>query len=231
MLADFLSHLEEVRRRLLIILAALTLAAAAGFFFADPLLTFLLRPLKDIEAAGLVFHKPHEAFMIHVQVAMLAGFLFSSPVIFLQAWRFAAPGLYAHEKKAATAVALWSVLLFAVGIAFAYAVAIPWGLRFLLGFQNADLRPLITAGDYFSFLTGMFAAFGLLFDFPVFILGAVRLGLVTPAQLAGSRRIVIVIIFILAAVLTPSPDPVSQILLALPLLLLFEGALWLSNRK
>ena len=231
MLSDFLSHLEEFRRRLFIILAAFALAAAAGFFYSGPLLSFLLYPIRDFYAQGLVFHKPQEAFLIHVQVALMAGVFFSSPVFFIQVWRFAVPGLYAHERKTGAALALWSIALFTAGILFAYAVAVPWGLNFLLGFQSPSLRPLITAAEYFSFLTGMFLAFGILFVFPVFIVGAVRLGVVTPERLARSRRLVVLIIFIAAAILTPSPDPASQILLALPLLALFEGALWFSRRE
>ncbi len=230
MFANFLSHLEEVRRRIFITLAVFGLAFIGGFFFAEPLLTFLLQPLKTFYTEGLVFQKPHEAFLIHVQVAIMAAIFFSSPVIFIQIWQFAAPGLYAHEKKTALTLTLWSIGLFAAGVLFAYTAAIPCGLQFLLSFQSPNLKPLITAEEYFSFLIGMFAAFGVMFDFPVFIIGAVRLGLVSSQTLAKSRRIIILIIFIAAAILTPSPDPASQILLALPLLLLFEGALWFSRR-
>lgn len=228
--SHFISHLEELRGRLLFTLAVFLLALAAGFFFAEPLITFLLRPLENVSPGGLVFHKPHEAFLIHVQTAVLFGLFAAIPVFLLQMWRFAAPGLYGHEKKIAVLIAGASVLLFGCGIAFAYGVAAPWGLKFLLDFQGPSLRPLLSAQDYFSFLGGMFAAFGLLFVFPVLVVGAVRLGVVTPEALARARRVIVVVILTAAAVLTPSPDPATQLLLALPLFLLFEAALWVSKR-
>ncbi len=228
--ANFISHLEELRLRLIVTLAVFLCALIAGFIFADPLIAWLMRPLEAASPAGLVFHKPHEAFLIHVQAAAMLAVLTAIPVFMVQAWQFAAPGLYAHEKKTGIFVSAASAGLFIAGILFAYYAAAPWGLKFLLGFQSADLRPLLSAQDYFSFLGGLFAAFGLLFVFPVLIVGAVRLGIVSPEVLARSRRVAVLVIFVVAAILTPSPDPASQILLALPLLLLFEGSLWFSRR-
>jgi sec-independent protein translocase protein TatC len=161
---------------------------------------------------------------------MMAGAVVAIPVLIVQGWQFAAPGLYKNEKKTAVVVSTVSAVLFLVGILFAYYAAAPWGLKFLLSFQGAELKPLLSAQEYFSFLAGMFAAFGLLFVFPVLIVGAAKLGIVSPEVLARSRRLAVVIIFVVAAVLTPSPDPVSQVLLAVPLLLLYEGSLWFSRR-
>lgn len=228
--SHIVSHLEELRVRLLVTLAVFGVALIIGFVFSESVIHWLMRPIQGIASGGLVFFKPHEAFLIHAQVAMMTGAVVAIPVLMVQGWHFAAPGLYAHEKKTAALVSVISVGLFLAGVLFAYYAATPWGLKFLLGFQGPDLKPLLSAQEYFSFLAGMFAAFGLLFVFPVLIVGAVKLGVISPAVLARSRRMAVLIIFIVAAVLTPSPDPVSQILLAVPLLLLYEGSLWFSRQ-
>lgn len=228
--SHFIAHLEELRTRLIVTLGVFAAALIAGFFFSAPIIDWLTRPLESIMPGGLVFFKPHEAFMIHAQVAMMTGAVAAIPVLIVQGWHFAAPGLYQHEKKIAVTISIISASLFLVGVFFAYYLAAPWGLKFLLSFQGPELRPLLSAQEYFSFLAGMFAAFGLIFIFPVLIVGAVKLGLVSPAVLARSRRGAVVLILIVAAILTPSPDPASQILLAVPLLLLYEGSLWFSRR-
>ncbi len=219
---DFLSHLEELRRRFLIALAAFFIAAAGSYFFSASILDFLTRPLDSFKEVQLIFQKPYEAFLIHLKAAALGGALLSSPVLFAQAWLFVAPGLYEKEKKLIFPLIIISAALFLTGAGFAYTAAIPLGLRFLLSFQTEKIQPMLGIDPYFSFLTGMILACGILFDFPVFIIGLVKLRVVKAAALAASRKIVIVFIFIAAAVMTPSPDPLSQILLAAPLLVLFE---------
>jgi len=228
--SHFISHLEELRTRMLAALMVFCAALIAGFIFSEPIIHWLMKPIEAVMPGGLVFFKPHEAFLIHAQVAMMTGAVAAVPVLMVQGWQFAAPGLYPHEKKTAAGVSVFSVTLFLAGVLFAYYAAAPWGLKFLLGFQGPDLRPFLSAQEYFSFLAGMFTAFGLLFVFPVLIVGAVKLRILSPEVLARSRRIAVLVIFIVAAVLTPSPDPVSQILLAVPLLLLYEGSLWFSRR-
>ena len=225
MLEDFLSHLEELRRRLVICLLFFSLAAVVCYFFSHSIIDLLTRPLHRLENIQLFFQKPYEAFFVHLKVAALGGFLISSPVLFTQAWFFVAPGLYEKEKKIFLPLIVISVSLFLIGAFFAYQFVIPWGLYFLLSFQTETLKPLLGVGPYFSFLIGMILGFGILFDFPVILIGVVRLGLVRTSTLAQARRVVIVLIFIAAAVLTPSPDPISQILLALPLMILFEVSL------
>lgn len=222
---DFLSHLEELRKRSLISLAVFLAAALGSYFFSTALLDFLTRPLDLFKEVQLIFLKPYEAFWVHLKVALLGGVILSSPVLFTQAWLFVAPGLYAEEKKIVLPLILISVALFLIGACFAYTVVVPWGLRFLLSFQTEKIQPMLGIGPYFSFLTGMILACGILFDFPVFVVGLVKLGVIKAAALAASRKIVIVFIFIAAAMLTPSPDPVSQLFLAAPLLVLFEISL------
>ena len=229
MASDFLSHLEELRRRLITILIVFSAAAALCYFFSHPLLDLLTAPLRRYGDVRLYFQKPYEAFLTHLKVAALGGFVLSSPVIFAQAWLFVAPGLYEKEKKVFLPVLFISIFLFLTGVLFAYFVIIPWGLAFLLSFQTESLRPLLGIEPYFSFLNGMILAFGVFFDFPVVLVGLVRLGVVRTQTLARARRSMIVFIFIAAAVLTPSPDPLSQILLAVPMVGLFEISLWVAS--
>lgn len=228
---DFLPHLEELRKRIITCLLALSAASVVCYFFSKPILDFLIWPLRQYSSEPLVFQKPYEAFLIHIKVALFSGLILSSPIIFGQLWHFLAPGLYEKEKKLFLPVVIISAALFVIGVLFGHFLVMPWGLRFMLDFQTASLKPLISAGSYFSFLIGMLLAFGVLFDFPVIIVGLVELGVVKTAALRESRRAIVVIIFIVAAVLTPSPDPISQCLLAFPLWGLFEISLAVAAQR
>lgn len=225
---DFISHLEELRRRLLFCLIIFGILAITAYFFSHQILDFLIEPLRRHQETALYFHKPYEAFATHLKAAGLTAVVLASPVLVTQLWLFIAPGLYAKEKQILFSLIVATALLFLVGILFAYSVVIPWGLHFLLAFQTDALKPLLGVGAYFSFLTGMMIAFGLLFDFPIVLLGLVRLGVIQTEVLKKSRKIAIVLIFIAAAILTPSPDPISQLFLAVPLLGLFEISLFLA---
>jgi sec-independent protein translocase protein TatC len=234
--SDFAPHAEEFRKRLLISLSVFLAASVLAYFFSHAILEFLTRPLRESPySAELIFQKPYEAFVIHLKVSAFAGFIISLPVLLTQLWLFAAPGLYEKEKKVFLPIIFISIALFWAGVLFAYYLAVPWALQFMLGFQTETLRPMLAVGPYFAFLTGVAVAFGVLFDFPVFMVGLVELGLVKTKTLAASRRLIVVVIFITAAVLTPSPDPLSQLLLALPLLVLFEISLrvaaWRENAQ
>lgn len=227
---DFVSHLEELRRRLILWILSFCLAAIVSYFFSHQILDILIQPLRQMDkSTELFFQKPYEAFLIHIKVAALAGAIFSSPVFFSQMWLFVSPGLYENEKKFILPLIFISVLLFLIGILFAYTMVIPWGLGFFLSFQTETLKPMINVNSYFSFLNGMLFAFGLLFDFPVLVTGLSALGIIHTSTLRSARKPIIVIIFVLAAVLTPSPDPVSQLMLAIPLVFLFEISVLISR--
>jgi len=223
--SGFLSHLEELRKRIIVSFLCFFAASVAAYFFSGTILDFLITPLARFQNSQLYFQKPYEAFLTHIKVAAFAGFVFSLPVLITQGWLFVSPGLFGHEKIIAALLSLICLFLFLVGAGFAYWVVVPWGIHFLLEFQTESLKPLLGIGPYLSFLTGMIVAFGLLFDFPVVLIGLVRLGATNTNVLAKGRKIVIVVIFITAAILTPSPDPISQLLLAVPLILLFELSL------
>ncbi len=225
---DFVSHLEEFRRRLITCLIIFAAATFAAYFFARPILDWLTWPLRQYGVTNLYFQKPHEAFFIYMKTAGFTGLFFSLPFLFYQLWCFVSPGLYDNEKKFILPLVLISTALFLCGALFGYYFVIPVGLGFLLSFQTESLKPILDVAAYFSFLTGMLLAFGVLFDFPVVVIGLVRLGVVKTAGLKKARRLVIVLIFAAAAILTPSPDPVSQLLLAFPLVFLFEISLWIA---
>ena len=229
---DFIPHFNELRRRLLLCFAVFLAASIVSYFYSHAIFDFLTQPLRQTtHPAQLFFQKPYEAFLIRIKVAAFSGFLAAAPVILSQLWFFIAPGLYEKEKRVFIPVILISIVLFWAGVIFCDVFVIPWGLGFMLAFQTDTLKPMLAVGPYFSFLIGMMISFGVLFDFPVFLVGIVELGLVQTKTLAKSRRPIIVVIFIVAAILTPSPDPVSQILLAAPLLLLFEISLWIAARR
>lgn len=226
---EWVEHLEEMRRRLIVILGALAAASALSFFFSDPLFRLLTGPIRAFEEK-LYFLSPYEAFLVKLKISLFSGLVLSSPITFLEIWLFVAPGLYDREKKAVLFATLWTAVCFVVGIGFAFLLVAPFALRFFLGFQTPELVPLLAVGEYISFLTALMLAFGIAFVAPVFLLVLVKLGLVDSRSLARHRRLMIVLVFIVAALLTPSTDILSQILLALPLIVLFEISLVAARR-
>ncbi|MEO0688882.1 MAG: twin-arginine translocase subunit TatC [Pseudomonadota bacterium] len=233
--APLLDHLIELRTRLLRSIIALILAFAVCLYFADPILGFLVQPLRDAFPDGegqLIFTKLPEVFFVELKVALFAGFMVSFPVIANQLWAFVAPGLYANEKKAFLPFLIATPILFIGGAALAYYVVMPTAFLFFLGYGGQtgglDIKALPAAGDYLNLVMQFILAFGLTFLLPVLLMLLHRAGIVTREQLAGARRYVIVGVVALAAIVTP-PDPGSQVILAVPLLVLFEGSLLLMR--
>ncbi len=229
--APLLDHLIELRTRLLRSVVALALGFAICLYFADPILGFLIQPLKAAFPEGegqLIFTKLYEVFFVELKVALFAGFFVSFPIIANQLWAFVAPGLYAQEKKAFLPFLIATPVLFVAGAALAYYVVMPTAFAWFLGFGGEagglKIEALPTAGDYLGLVMQFILAFGMSFLLPVLLLLLNRAGIVTRIQLSEARRYVIVGIVALAAIVTP-PDPGSQLILAVPLLLLFEGSL------
>lgn len=229
--APLLDHLIELRGRLVRCVVALAVGFAIGLYFADDVYGFLVRPLEAAFPPGegrLIYTKLYEAFFVELKVALFAGFCLTFPIIANQLWAFVAPGLYAREKKAFLPFLFATPILFIAGAALAYYVVMPTAFRWFLGFEGVTggvpLQALPAAGDYLALVMQFILAFGISFLLPVLLLLLNRAGIVSHAQLTGARRYVIVAIFALAAIVTP-PDPGSQLLLAIPLLLLFEGSL------
>jgi sec-independent protein translocase protein TatC len=238
--APLLDHLIELRTRLLRSIAALVVAFGVSLFFAGEILGFLIRPLTAAFPPGagkLIYTKLYEAFFVELKVALFAAFLISFPVIANQLWAFVAPGLYAREKRAFLPF-LWATpVLFIGGAAFAYYLVMPNAFRWMLTFQGdkggLKIEALPSAGDYLGLVMQFMLAFGFSFLLPVLLLLLNRAGIVSRRQLVRVRRYIIVGLTAVAAVITP-PDLLSQILLLVPLMLLFESSLaimWLTERK
>ncbi|WP_120717485.1 twin-arginine translocase subunit TatC [Tsuneonella amylolytica] len=226
--APLLDHLIELRARLLRAFAAFILAFFVCLYFAKPILGFLVQPLLDAGQTRLIFTKLYGQFFVELKVAMWAAFFVSFPVIANQLWAFVAPGLYAKEKKAFLPFLLATPVLFIGGGALAYYVVMPTAFHWFLGFEGTEggvtFDALPNSEDYLGLVMQFILAFGLSFLLPVLLLLLNTAGIVSRAQLVGARRYMIVAAFVIAAVATP-PDVISQLMLAVPLILLFEGAL------
>ncbi|MGI9376903.1 MAG: twin-arginine translocase subunit TatC [Tsuneonella suprasediminis] len=238
--SPLLDHLVELRTRLLRSIAALVVAFAICFYFADDIFGFLVRPLTEAFPAGqgrLVYTKLYEAFFTEIKVALFAAFFLAFPIIANQLWAFVAPGLYAKEKKAFLPFLIATPILFTMGASLAYFVVMPMAFRWFLGFQGMSgglkQEALPAMGEYLSLVMQFILAFGASFLLPVLLLLLNRAGIVTRQQLSKARRYVIVGIAIVAAVITP-PDIISQLMLGIPLLGLFEISLllmWRGEKK
>ena len=235
--APLLDHLIELRARLLRSFLALAVAFGVCFYFAQDILAFLVQPLKDAGQDKLIYTKLYGQFFVELKVALWAAFFLAFPIIANQLWAFVAPGLYAKEKKAFLPFLLATPVLFIAGGALAYYVVMPTAFHWFLGFQGTpggvQIEALPNSEDYLGLVMQVILAFGLSFLLPVLLLLLNRAGIVSRAQLVGARRYAIVAVFVVAAVATP-PDVISQLMLAIPLLLLFEGALaimWFTEAR
>ena len=223
-----MEHLVELRRRLLWSVAVLFVLFFVGYYFAETIFAFLVQPLLNAGQGRIVFIDIFEAFFVNVKVAFFAALMVGFPFFAVQMWKFVAPGLYAQEKKALLPFLLLTPVFFLGGAAFAYFVAMPWALHFLLGFEGeiggVQQEALPGVGNYLSFSTRFLFGFGVAFLLPILLMILERAGFVTREQLARSRRYAIVGAAVLSAVLTP-PDVVSQLMLLVPLYALYEFAI------
>lgn len=233
--APLVEHLTELRTRLVRALLFLCIGFGVCLPFADIIFGWLVLPLTHAFPDGqgqLIFTKLYEQFFVDIKVALFAGFLISFPFIANQLWSFVAPGLYAREKKAFLPFLLATPMLFIAGASLAYFVVMPTAFEWFLGFQGErgglTVEALPAVGDYLALVMRFIIVFGVSFLLPVLLLLLNRAGIVERAQLAKARRYVIVGIVTVAAIITP-PDVFSQILLAVPLFLLFEGSLLLMR--
>jgi sec-independent protein translocase protein TatC len=218
------AHLEELRWRIVRALVAVGAAFAVCYWFADALFAFLIRPLAALrrEATLVIGTGVTEAFFTKLKVSFIAAIFVASPVIFFQAWRFVAPGLYQSEKRLALPFAAAASAFFVAGAVFCYVVVFPVGFEFFLEeYASIGVTPQLRISEYLSFAARMLLAFGLTFELPVVTFFLARVGVLTHRNLIGWARYAIVAIFVSAAVLTPGPDVASQLLMAAPLLVLY----------
>jgi sec-independent protein translocase protein TatC len=214
----FLAHLGELRQRIIVTLIALGLGFIASFNFSDRIITWLARPLP----VKLAFLEPTEPFWVNMKVAMVAGLFLVLPVVLYEIWAFIAPGLLPHERKFAAPFVILSTLFFFMGAAFALTVIVPFAVKFLVGYKTENLVATISVNRYVDFVLKFTLAFGLVFEMPLAITLGARLGLVTPEFLSKNRKYAILVNFVIAAILTPTPDAFNQLLMAGPLCILYE---------
>ncbi|MEO0081650.1 MAG: twin-arginine translocase subunit TatC [candidate division WOR-3 bacterium] len=218
----FLDHLEELRRRIFYSLITLAVAAVVAFFFSDRVLELLTRPVPK-----LVFLSPSEAFVVKLKVALASGLFLAAPLIFYQFWRFVRPALLRHEVKYVVWAVAVSTVFFLGGVGFAYFIVVPVAMKFLLSFATPKLEPMLSIDRYFSTVAAFLLACGVVFQLPVVSFFLTKLGIITPRTLVKQHRIAIVVIFVVAAILSP-PDVFSQILMAIPLFVLYEASILAS---
>lgn len=226
-----LEHLKELRIRLTYAGVGVLVATVVSFLFAERLLQFLLQPYAASNPAGssLQTLRPTEGIETYFKVSLLAGVVLSMPIILYQFWRFIEPGLHRHEKRYIYVFIPSALLLFALGLAFAWFVLAPAAIYFLANFMPEVFRTEWTGQEYISFITRLLLWIGLAFQLPVIIYVIARVGLITPATLRGQWRVAVVAIAVLAAVITPSIDPVTMLLTMAPLVVLYVLSIGLAG--
>jgi len=217
------SHLEELRNRLIVSFIAVGAGFVISYGFKETIFDILMRPLLSVmsESDKMIFTNLPEAFFTYLKVSFLSGLMVSSPVILYQIWMFIAPGLYKDERRLILPFVFLSTLFFVGGALFGYFVVFPYGFQFFLSFSSENIQALPSMKEYLSFSSKLLFAFGLVFELPLFITLMARMGLVTPYFLKQNRKYAIILFFAGAAIITP-PDVVTQILMAFPLMFLYE---------
>ncbi|MBN2059329.1 MAG: twin-arginine translocase subunit TatC [Deltaproteobacteria bacterium] len=225
----FLGHLEELRRRLIYCAIAVALGFVISYAFSEKLFEILISPLKNQMPQNdrLIFTNLPEMFFISLKISFITGILLTSPYLFYQAWLFIAPGLYKHEKKHVVPFVVFSTILFVGGSLFGYFIVFPFGFKFFLSFASDYIQALPSVKQYFSFSIKLLFAFGIVFELPVVIFFLSRGGIVTSRYLKEKRKYAILLIFTLAAILTP-PDVITQCMMAIPLIILYEAGIFIA---
>ena len=233
---SFLDHLDELRRRLVASALSLAVGTLVAFFFIDRIFTFIMRPLYEKLPPGskLIYTEPTEAFFLKLKIALLAGVVIGAPLIMLQLWLFIAPGLYAREKRFALPFILMASVFFVGGAAFNHFVLFPIAWVFLAGFSTDYMMFMPRIAPVFSLYAMLMLAMGLIFEMPAVILVLARMGLATAGFLWRNIKYAILIIFIASAVITPTGDPMTQALMAGPMIALYIisiGLAWLFGKR
>ncbi len=232
---SFLDHLDELRKRLIISVVALLVAFVVAYAFVAQIFAFMMQPLLELPEVGtLVFTEPAEGFLLDIKMAALAGVFLASPVILWQVWLFIAPGLYANEKKLAIPFVAFSTFFFVSGGLFSHFIAFRAVFAFFSSFSTDTVEFLPRITPIFSMYMKMLLAFGFIFQMPTVAFFLARMGLLTPRWLIQNFKYAVLVIFILAAVLTASPDPVNQIIMAGPMLALYGLSIliaWAFGKK
>ena len=230
MFDDLKPHIADLRKRLTISTITVVVMFFACFSFYEPILEWMMAPVKHALPVGtsMIAVEIQETFFTAMKVAFFAGFIISLPVIFWQLWLFLAPGLYDHEKKLVVPFVFFATLMFLLGASFAYYIVVPIGFDFLIAFGNSVVSVLPSIGKYVGFFTKLLIGFGIAFELPVITFFLAKIGIVNDHMLKDFFRYAVVLIFIVAAVLTP-PDVISQVLMAAPLLILYGVSIYIAK--
>ena len=214
---SLIAHLTELRSRLIKCLVAVALGSCVGYYFLDEIMHYLKAP-----AGKLYYMQPSEAFFTYLKVSIAAGFLVALPVIFYQVWMFFLPALTRRERMVLGLIVPASVLLFFGGLAFSFFLVFPAAVQFFLGFGNTELEALFSVDKYFDFVIWFVLPFGFVFELPLIMIILAKLGIVGSKFLGKYQRIVVFLAFVIAAVITPTPDVFTQTMIAVPMILLYE---------
>jgi sec-independent protein translocase protein TatC len=219
----FTSHLEELRKRLITCFIAVGVGFLLSFGFKERLFTILVQPLIKVMKEGetLIYTGLPEAFFTYLKVAFLSGIILASPIILYHFWMFVAPGLYKKERRMLGPIVFLSSFFFIGGALFGYFIVFPWGFKFFLGFATDTIRPLPSMKEYFGFSAKLLLAFGVVFELPLVLTFLAKLGIVSVEFLKKNRKYALLLFFAGAAILTP-PDVITQVMMALPLMVLYE---------
>lgn len=225
----FFDHLGELRRRIIFVVIALGAGFFVSFYYIGELLeSFLLRPAKS---AGFTLQNLNAMGqpILFIKLALYASFVLTFPFTVYQVWKFVEPGLYKNEKSWAKSIVFFTTLCFLLGTVFAYYVMVPSMMEFAAGFGTSQIQNIIEVNGYLSFITMLMLAAGLFFELPVVSYILSRVGLLTPDFMRNYRRHSIVVILVIAAIITPSPDPFNQLIVAVPIYVLYELSIFISG--
>ncbi len=244
--APLTEHLGELRTRILVSLVAVAIAFGFCFYFSEDIFRILTSPIHNTikfsfhnpyitiepnknKDLNLVFLAPAEAIWMHIKISFISAIIVCSPVIFYETWKFISPGLLENEKRYAMPFVITTTFLFLIGALFCFIVILPFAMNFLLTYKTENLQPMISVGKYVDFCLKFILAFGAIFELPVVTVFLTKMGIVTPEFLSKNRKYAILIAFVIAAVLTPTPDAFNQTLMAVPIIILYEAGIIASR--
>ncbi len=244
--APLTEHLGELRNRIVVSLIVVAVAFGVCFNYSEYIFNLLTSPLhytlkfsidnpyisfvpSNKPGINLVFLAPAEALWMHMKIAFISALIISSPLIFFEIWRFIAPGLLDKEKKYALPFIVTTSFLFLIGALFCFIIILPFAMNFLLNYKTENLQPMISVEKYMDFCLKFILAFGAIFELPVILVFLTRMGIVSHEFLSKNRKYAVLIAFIVAAVLTPTPDAFNQTLMAVPIIILYETGIWASR--
>ncbi len=228
-----MEHLEEIKKRLKYIILVVLVLFIAGYSQGKTLIHFFQAPILSVlpEGASLTMIKVTEMFFVEVKVSFIAALIVATPFILYQLWLFIAPGLYMHERRYIYSFVVFATILFLIGAAFAYFIVFPFGFKFFLSYvqdNNYEVIATLSMSEYINFVMQLVIAFGVVFELPAIVFLLAKVGIINEEMLIKYRRYAIVVIFILAAILTP-PDPFSQLVMAFPLVILYQLSIYIAK--